>query len=78
MTITGAQVKAARELLGWTLLGLGYRARVSEPTISAFEGSRRTIRIDKVQAIRLALEAAGVIFVEEDGDGPGVRLRQPA
>jgi transcriptional regulator with XRE-family HTH domain len=77
MTITGAQVKAARELLGWTLLGLGYRARVSEPTISAFEGSRRTIRLDKVQAIRLALEAAGVIFVEENGDGPGVKLRQP-
>jgi hypothetical protein len=23
-----------------------------------------------------ALEAAGVIFVEENGDGPGVRLRK--
>jgi hypothetical protein len=25
----------------------------------------------------VALEAAGVIFVEENGDGPGVRLRKP-
>jgi hypothetical protein len=25
-----------------------------------------------------ALESAGVIFVEENGDGPGVRLRKPA
>jgi transcriptional regulator with XRE-family HTH domain len=76
MTITGAQVKAARELLGWTLLGLGYRARVSEPTISAFEGSRRSVRPDKVEAIRITLETAGVIFVEENGEGPGVRLRK--
>jgi hypothetical protein len=27
-------------------------------------------------AIRRALEKAGVIFVEENGDGPGVRLRK--
>jgi hypothetical protein len=26
----------------------------------------------------LALESAGVIFVEENGDGPGVRLRKAA
>jgi len=38
MTITGAQVKAARELLGWTLLGLGYRAHVSEPTSQPLKG----------------------------------------
>jgi hypothetical protein len=28
------------------------------------------------EALRGALEAAGVIFVEENGDGPGVRLRK--
>jgi hypothetical protein len=27
-------------------------------------------------AIKGALELAGVIFVEENGDGPGVRLRK--
>jgi hypothetical protein len=27
-------------------------------------------------AIRRALEAAGVEFIDEDGGGPGVRLRQ--
>jgi len=39
MTITGEQVKAARELLGWTLLDLGYRASVSEATIAPLKGS---------------------------------------
>ena len=29
-------------------------------------------------AIRAALETAGVIFVEENGEGPGVRLRKAA
>jgi hypothetical protein len=27
-------------------------------------------------AIRAALEAAGVIFIDENGEGPGVRLRK--
>ncbi|MET4691245.1 hypothetical protein ABIA13_005753 [Sinorhizobium fredii] len=29
-----------------------------------------------MQAIRSALEAAGVIFIDENGEGPGVRLRK--
>jgi hypothetical protein len=29
-----------------------------------------------VVAVRAALESAGVIFVNENGEGPGVRLRK--
>jgi hypothetical protein len=32
--------------------------------------------LTNVLAVRAALEAAGVEFVEENGGGPGVRLRQ--
>jgi hypothetical protein len=32
--------------------------------------------VNNVAAIRAALESAGVIFVEENGEGPGVRLRK--
>jgi len=32
--------------------------------------------LNNVAAVRAALEAAGVIFVEENGEGPGVRLRK--
>jgi transcriptional regulator with XRE-family HTH domain len=78
MRDTGAQVKAARELLGWTLLDLGYRAGVSEPTISAFEQTLRTFRPSCVEAIKRALEAAGVEFIAENGGGAGVKLRTRA
>jgi hypothetical protein len=36
------------------------------------------LRYYTLAAIRAALEAAGVIFVAENGDGPGVRLRKVA
>jgi transcriptional regulator with XRE-family HTH domain len=72
--ITGAQVMAARALLGWSLLDLGYRARVSEPTVAAFEQTLRTVRPTRVEAMKRALEAAGIKFIAEHGGGAGVRL----
>ena len=73
MTITGEQVKEARKLLKWSLLDLGYRARVSDSTIATFETARRPIRAENVQAIQRALEAAGIEF---DDKGHGVRMRE--
>jgi hypothetical protein len=75
VTVTGEQVKVARKPLKWSLfdLGCGYRARVSDSTIEAFEGARRTIRPDNMQAIQRALEAAGIEF---DENWPGVRVRK--
>jgi len=32
--------------------------------------------MSSVEKMRAALEAAGVIFVAENGEGPGVRLRK--
>ena len=81
--LTPAQVKAARELLGWTRIRLAFRVGVTEATIEAFESGEswsrplnvrwRPLNLDLVRA---ALESAGVIFVEENGEGPGVRLRK--
>jgi hypothetical protein len=72
MTLTPAQCRTARDLLGWTLLDLGYRARVSDATILTFEAARRPVGADKVEAIRRTLEAAGVAFAEDGA----VRLRE--
>ena len=48
-------------------------------TVKRAEGSGRPVpSAEAMVAIRRALEAAGVIFVAENGDGPGVRLRKPA
>jgi len=41
-----------------------------------FEAGRSTPIENNIAAIRTALESAGVIFVEENGEGPGVRLRK--
>jgi transcriptional regulator with XRE-family HTH domain len=76
MMITPGQVKAARQLLGWSRSELGGQMGVSESTIAKFEnGKPRSAAID-LAAVRAALESAGVIFVEENGEGPGVRLRK--
>ncbi len=52
-------------------------SKVNERTISDFEAGRRKPIPATLAAVRAALEAAGVIFVEENGEGPGVRLRKP-
>ena len=77
MTITPAQCKAARALIDMDQAGLAKRASVSRNTIVDFEKGKRTPGANDLAAIRSALEAAGVLFVDEDSDGPGVRTRKP-
>jgi transcriptional regulator with XRE-family HTH domain len=73
--ITGEQIKAARKLLGWSLARLASIAAVSDETIRKLESGRHRPAGDVIASIRHALESAGVIFIEENGDGTGVRLR---
>jgi hypothetical protein len=42
-----------------------------------FERERRTVSQEAVEKMQLALEAAGIQFIDENGGGPGVRLRKP-
>lgn len=74
------QVKAARALLGWSQDDLAAASGVSVPTIARLEsvdsdgiGGRATT----ADAIRAALEAAGVQFIPENGGGAGVRMAKP-
>ena len=71
-----AQVRMARAALNWSLADLAKAAGVHRNTISNFETEKYAGEPDKLTAIRAALESAGVIFVEENGDGPGVRLKK--
>jgi transcriptional regulator with XRE-family HTH domain len=62
-------------------LGLGVRdvaalAEVSPNTIARLERGE-ALYVKTAEVIRGALEAAGVIFIEQNGGGPGVRLRDP-
>lgn len=72
------QIKAARALLGWSQTDLSAASGVSEPTIKRLESQDGELggRADTSTKIVAALEKAGVIFVEENGEGPGVRLKK--
>ena len=75
MTIVPSQCRAARALLGWSQPELERAARVAKKTIVEFERGARQPHPRTLDALREALEAAGVEFIPEDGGGPGVRLR---
>lgn len=74
MTMTLLQCRMARAALRWGVRDLGEHARVSFTTISRFEngGGTQTSTLDK---IRTALEEAGVTLISDDGEGPGVRVK---
>lgn len=72
-----AQIRAARHLLSLSQSDIASATGLSLPTIKRAESNRDVpVSEQAVEAIQRALEAAGVIFVEENGEGPGVRLRK--
>ena len=71
------QLRAARAILGLSQPDVAALAKVSTMTLKRAEGSAKPgASLDAIAAIRAALEAAGVIFVPSNGEGPGVRLRK--
>ena len=75
--ITPAQCRAARGLLSWRQQNLADRAGVGIMTIHQFEKEGSQPRRATLEVIRRAFENAGVEFIDENGGGPGVRLRRP-
>ncbi|HEY4979414.1 MAG TPA: helix-turn-helix transcriptional regulator, partial [Candidatus Acidoferrum sp.] len=73
--ITPAQCRGGRGLLGMTQPALASAANLGLSTIVDFERSRRSVSSEAVKMIRRALEQAGIEFIDENGGGPGVRLR---
>jgi transcriptional regulator with XRE-family HTH domain len=78
--ISSEQVRAARALLRWEQKELADASQVSLPSIKRLETQPGALAAQQrtVDAIVGALEKAGVIFVEENGEGPGVRLKKKA
>jgi ribosome-binding protein aMBF1 (putative translation factor) len=76
--LTPSQIRAARALLRWSAEDLAQRSAVGVATIRRAEVSedRTSLTIPNDSAIRTSLEIAGVEFIDENGGGPGVRLRK--
>lgn len=73
--MNAAQSRMARAATGLGVRDLAVRAGVSPDTIARLERGEE-LKPSTLAAIRAALESAGVEFIEENGGGPGVRLKR--
>jgi ribosome-binding protein aMBF1 (putative translation factor) len=75
--LTSAQIRAARALLRWSAEDLARESALGVTTIRRAELTERETSMTTANdlAVRRALEAAGVEFIDENGGGAGVRLR---
>ena len=74
--ITPSQCRAARGLLDWTQQDLADAARIGVATVRLFEGNVGESRQATLAMLRQAFELADIEFIDENGGGPGVRLRK--
>ena len=79
MPLTSAQIRAARALLRWSAEDLAQASDLGVATIRRAELTENKTSLTTANdlAIRHTLEAAGVVFINENGGGVGVRLRDP-
>jgi hypothetical protein len=85
MKITGAQIRAARGFLKWSVSKLADTADVGISTVERIEGSDGDAAIESSLAWRsearsaalakvvAALENAGITFLAPNAQGPGIR-----
>ena len=71
----GVQLKMARAALGLGVREVAEMSGVSAFTIVRIEAGE-SVKESTLEKVQAALEAAGVLFVAENGEGPGVRLKK--
>ena len=79
-TFFPVQISAARVLLGISQQELASAASIGLGTVKRIEAAREELAgtVQTMGRIQRPLEAAGIEFIEQDGQtGPGVRLRKP-
>jgi transcriptional regulator with XRE-family HTH domain len=77
MKATPPQIRMACAGLGWSWSDLAKAAKVSRDTIARFLRGEE-LKVPTVTAIYAAFERAGVVFIDANGGGPGVRLKKKA
>ena len=74
--LTCNQIRMSRAALGWSISELSKRSLVSVSTIKRLEsedGFKKATEAN-LRLIRETLQAAGIEFIGDEGNGPGVRL----
>ncbi|WP_082108808.1 transcriptional regulator [Azospirillum thiophilum] len=67
------QLEMALAALGWGTRNLSAASKVSLDTIGRFKRGEALKEVT-ISTMRKTLEEAGIIFIDENGEGPGVRL----
>jgi hypothetical protein len=75
--LTSGQIRAARALLRWRAEDLARESEVGVATIRRAELREKetSLNAPNDRTIRRTLEKAGIEFIDANGGGPGVRLR---
>ena len=78
LALTSELIRAARALLRWEQRQLAEASSVSLPTVKRLEAKPGPLsaHASTLVALMRALEVAGVEFIDENGGGPGVRMRK--
>jgi hypothetical protein len=78
ISLSSAQLRAGRALIRWSAEDLARASAVGLTTIRRAELTEGETSMTAANnlAVRRALEAAGVEFIDENGGGPGVRLQK--
>jgi hypothetical protein len=78
--LTSSQIRAARALIRWSADDLAKQSSLSVATIRRAEltTDATSMTVANNLAVRHALENAGIEFIDENGGGAGVRLRNPS
>ena len=76
MAVTSAQLRMARAALNWTVRDLAAATGLHRNTITNIEVGRYAGDETSLAMIEQVLTQAGVEFIDENGGGPGVRLRR--
>jgi transcriptional regulator with XRE-family HTH domain len=69
------QLKMARAAVGWGVRDLAKKAGVTANTVTRIENGADA-KQSTMEKLQHALEAGGIEFIDENGGGPGVRLRK--
>jgi len=75
--VTSSQIKVARALLKWSARELAEKSQISLVTLKRYEAANGIpdARLEQFVRIKQTLEAAGIEFLGDPIESPGVRLR---
>ena len=78
MSLSPALSRAARALLDLDIADMVKKSGVPKAMISEIEKGGKVPQRQDVAALRLVFEESGIVFLADDGNGPGLRLRSGA